>query len=204
MSATLFGRRHSQQSSGTMPSEGPGGLTATTAGDADGALAADLAAAVSPGTTAGGNGATATTATTATSGGGALGASASASAPLGSASASARLSKVGSRRLCTEAILRVLQQDIHRCRRRSAELSAASDLVVGAPLGKGGYGSVYKGAWHHTPAAVKVRVQPSFVCVGCCCLCWLCRLECAWRPFGDSVSSSHQRKHHLETNNGRS
>jgi len=70
--------------------------------------------------------------------------------------ASARLSKVSSKRLCTESILRVLQQDIRRSRRRSVELSGVSDLVIDTPLGRGGYGSVYNGTWHQTPAAIKV------------------------------------------------
>ncbi|KIZ05851.1 putative serine/threonine-protein kinase pats1 [Monoraphidium neglectum] len=69
---------------------------------------------------------------------------------------SARLSKVSSSRLCTEAMLKVLQQEIRKNRRRSSLLSFQSDLVIHEPLGRGGFGHVYRGTWHTTPAAVKV------------------------------------------------
>jgi hypothetical protein len=72
-------------------------------------------------------------------------------------SASARLSKVSSRQLCTEAMLKVLQQEIRKGRRRSAELAACADLVTRELIGRGGFGCVYKGTWHTIPAAIKVR-----------------------------------------------
>jgi hypothetical protein len=71
--------------------------------------------------------------------------------------ASARLSKVGSRQLCTEAMLKVLQQEIRNGRRRSFELrSCEEELVLDQPLGRGGYGAVYGGLWHGTPSAIKI------------------------------------------------
>ncbi|KAI8465288.1 MAG: kinase-like domain-containing protein [Monoraphidium minutum] len=71
--------------------------------------------------------------------------------------APARLSKVSSRRLCTEAMLKVLQQEIRKGRRRSSSaLGVLSDLVIAEPLGHGGFGHVYHGTWHTTPAAIKV------------------------------------------------
>ncbi|KIY97123.1 hypothetical protein MNEG_10840 [Monoraphidium neglectum] len=71
-------------------------------------------------------------------------------------SASARLSKVSSRQLCTEAMLKVLQQEIRKGRRRSAELAACADLVTRELIGRGGFGCVYKGTWHTIPAAIKI------------------------------------------------
>ncbi|KAI8469616.1 MAG: hypothetical protein J3K34DRAFT_521983 [Monoraphidium minutum] len=53
-----------------------------------------------------------------------------------------RLSAVSGRRLCTEAMLKVLQQEIRKGRRRSAEVMLAADLVVLDAIGAGGYGSV--------------------------------------------------------------
>ncbi|GBF90788.1 hypothetical protein Rsub_03089 [Raphidocelis subcapitata] len=79
----------------------------------------------------------------------------SVSASFASGSA-ARLSKVSARRLCTEAMMRVLQHDIRRSRRRSLELEALSDLQISEPLGHGGYGCVFRGTWHGVPAAIKV------------------------------------------------
>ena len=77
--------------------------------------------------------------------------------PLATA-ASGRLSKVSSRRLCTEAMLQVLQQEIRNSRRRSVELSASAGhlLVTGTVLGRGGYGKVMLGEWQRRLAAVKV------------------------------------------------
>jgi hypothetical protein len=69
-----------------------------------------------------------------------------------------RLAKVSSRRLCTEAMLKVLQQEVRKGKRRSVELSFVGDhLVLKEMLGRGGYGSVYRGTWHKRPAAIKVR-----------------------------------------------
>jgi hypothetical protein len=70
--------------------------------------------------------------------------------------ASARLSKVSSRQLCTEAMLKVLQQEIRKGRRRSLELSACAELVIHEAVGRGGFGSVYRGTWHSIPAAIKI------------------------------------------------
>jgi hypothetical protein len=53
-------------------------------------------------------------------------------------------------------MLKVLQQEIRKNRRRSSLLSFQSDLVIHEPLGRGGFGHVYRGTWHTTPAAVKV------------------------------------------------
>ena len=78
---------------------------------------------------------------------------------LASGACGARLSRVSSRQLCTEAMLKVLQQEIRRGRCRSAELSACDDLVVQHTIGRGGFGSVYKGTWHGMPAAIKVRLR---------------------------------------------
>ncbi|KAI8469487.1 MAG: hypothetical protein J3K34DRAFT_459366 [Monoraphidium minutum] len=73
------------------------------------------------------------------------------------ASSSSRLSKVSSRRVCTEAMLKVLQQEIRKGKRRSVELSFVGDhLVIGDAIGQGGYGCVYRGSWHKRPAAIKV------------------------------------------------
>jgi predicted Ser/Thr protein kinase len=47
-----------------------------------------------------------------------------------------------------------LQQEIRKRGRHSLEIS---DLVIQEPLGQGGFGKVYKGAWHRRTAAVKVR-----------------------------------------------
>ncbi|KAI8462418.1 MAG: kinase-like domain-containing protein [Monoraphidium minutum] len=74
-----------------------------------------------------------------------------------SVSASGRLSKVSSRRLCTEAMLKVLQQEIRKGKRRSVELSFVADhLVIAEPIGRGGFGRVFRGSWHKRPAAIKV------------------------------------------------
>jgi hypothetical protein len=67
---------------------------------------------------------------------------------------SARLSKVGNNQLCTEAMLHVLQQDILKERRCS--VNAFDDLEIDSMVGRGGYGSVYRGLWHGSPAAVKI------------------------------------------------
>jgi serine/threonine protein kinase len=64
---------------------------------------------------------------------------------------------VSGKRLCTEAMLKVLQQEIRKGRRRSLEASLASDLVLVEPIGCGGFGSVFFGTWHAVPAAIKVR-----------------------------------------------
>ncbi len=68
----------------------------------------------------------------------------------------ARLSKVSSKRLCTEAMLQVLQQEIRKGRRRSSMSAAETELVIAEPLGRGGFGHVYRGTWHTAPAAIKV------------------------------------------------
>ena len=71
--------------------------------------------------------------------------------------ASGRLSKVSSRRLCTEAMLKVLQQEIRKGKRRSVELSFVGDhLVISAFISHGGFGRVFRGTWHKRPAAIKV------------------------------------------------
>ncbi|KAI8469489.1 MAG: kinase-like domain-containing protein [Monoraphidium minutum] len=77
-------------------------------------------------------------------------------AGLSAVGVSARLSKVSSRQLCTEAMLKVLQQEIRKGRRRSVELLGCEDLVVSDSIGRGGFGSVYSGTWHTIPAAIKV------------------------------------------------
>jgi hypothetical protein len=71
---------------------------------------------------------------------------------------SGRLSKVGSRRLCTEAMMQLLQQQITKGKRRSVELSFVADHLVinDQVIGQGGYGMVYRGTWHKRPAAIKV------------------------------------------------
>lgn len=73
-------------------------------------------------------------------------------------STSGRLSKVSSRRLCTEAMLQLLQQQITRGKRRSVELSFVADhlFISDQVLGQGGYGQVLRGSWHKRPAAIKV------------------------------------------------
>jgi hypothetical protein len=100
-------------------------------------------------------------------------------ASFASGSTTTRLSKVSARRLCTEAMLRVLQHDIRRSRRRSLELEALADLQISEPLGRGGYGCVFKGTWHSVPAAIKVGWP------GCFCAVSLRRLgSAALRPLG--------------------
>jgi len=88
---------------------------------------------------------------------------------------SGRLSKVSSRRLCTEAMLRVLQQEIRKGKRRSVELSFVGDhLVITEPIGYGGFGRVFRGSWHKRPAAIKVG--------GCVVAVWVCVL--GWGGWG--------------------
>ncbi|KIY93525.1 hypothetical protein MNEG_14437 [Monoraphidium neglectum] len=78
--------------------------------------------------------------------------------PLSQSGASGgRLSKISSRRLCTEGMLRSLQQEIRKGKRRSVELSfMANQLMIYEPIGRGGFGRVYRGSWHKRPAAIKV------------------------------------------------
>jgi hypothetical protein len=57
----------------------------------------------------------------------------------GASAPSGRLSSVSSRRLCTEAMLKVLQQEIRKGKRRSVELSFVGDqLAIMEPIGRGG------------------------------------------------------------------
>jgi hypothetical protein len=78
------------------------------------------------------------------------------------ATPSGRLSKVSSKRLCTEAMLKVLQQEIRKSNRRSVELSFVADhLQIGEQIGAGGYGAVFRGSWHKRPAAIKVMNKRS-------------------------------------------
>lgn len=66
--------------------------------------------------------------------------------------------QVSSRRLCTEAMLKVLQSEIRKGKRRSVELSFVGDhLVITEEIGHGGFGRVFRGSWHKRPAAIKVR-----------------------------------------------
>lgn len=60
--------------------------------------------------------------------------------PLSQSGASGgRLSKISSRRLCTEGMLRSLQQEIRKGKRRSVELSfMANQLMIYEPIGRGG------------------------------------------------------------------
>lgn len=59
---------------------------------------------------------------------------------------------------CTPSHLtsQVLQQQIRKGRRRSSLLSFQSNLVIHEPLGRGGFGHVYRGTWHTAAAAIKV------------------------------------------------
>ncbi|GBG00219.1 hypothetical protein Rsub_12704 [Raphidocelis subcapitata] len=77
--------------------------------------------------------------------------------PLASGSMSGRLSKVPTKRLCTEAMLKVLQQEIRRSSRRSVEMSFVGDhLMLHKRIAQGGFSRVYLGSWHGRTAAVKV------------------------------------------------
>ncbi|GBF87377.1 hypothetical protein Rsub_00088 [Raphidocelis subcapitata] len=72
---------------------------------------------------------------------------------------SCQLSTVSSRRLCTEAMVEVVQSEIHRNRARSASFTTGTslvDLVLEKVLGSGGYGTVYRGSWKKITAAIKV------------------------------------------------
>ncbi|KIZ06401.1 putative serine/threonine-protein kinase pats1 [Monoraphidium neglectum] len=62
----------------------------------------------------------------------------------------------GHARLNTEAMLKLVQQEIRNSRRRTAELSFVPELVVGECLGRGGFGTVFRGYWHKVVVAVKV------------------------------------------------
>ena len=112
---------------------------------------------------------------------------------LASGACGARLSRVSSRQLCTEAMLKVLQQEIRRGRRRSAELSACADLVVCDAIGRGGFGSVYKGTWHTIPAAIKVRGRMPPACKHVCMYNAHAARAGAWRRMG--LHGVAQRSH---------
>jgi hypothetical protein len=64
--------------------------------------------------------------------------------------------QVSSRRLCTEAMLQVLKQEIRKGRSRGSLMAAETELVISEPLGRGGFGHVYRGTWHTAQAAIKV------------------------------------------------
>jgi hypothetical protein len=67
------------------------------------------------------------------------------SRPLSHVQSSGRLTKLTTaNRANTDAMLQVLQQDIRQKGRRTS-MSSANELVVGELLGRGGFGSVYKG-----------------------------------------------------------
>lgn len=58
------------------------------------------------------------------------------------------------RGLRTEPIVAALQQAIGRA--RCCKLQGEDTLTIGEPLGRGGYGSVFRGTWHKRPAAFKI------------------------------------------------
>lgn len=72
------------------------------------------------------------------------------------------LSTVSARRLCTEAMMEVVQSEIRRNRSRQASSSSSlttsylTDLVLHKVIGTGGYGMVYRGTWKKITAAIKV------------------------------------------------
>lgn len=61
------------------------------------------------------------------------------------------------KRSSTEAMLRVLQQEIRRSTAKSHPIEWLNDLVLLEVIGKGGFGVVYRGTWKGATAAVKVR-----------------------------------------------
>ena len=83
---------------------------------------------------------------------------------------SCNLSTVSSRRLHTGAMMEVVQSEIRRQHSRAAAAAAhaqgasgslssasvASELQLDKCIGAGGYGSVYRGQWKKTTAAIKV------------------------------------------------
>jgi hypothetical protein len=52
----------------------------------------------------------------------------------------------------------VLQEEVRRSWRHSFDSPQFREITIdpSAPLGRGGYGTVYRGTWHKTAAAVKV------------------------------------------------
>jgi hypothetical protein len=60
--------------------------------------------------------------------------------------------------LTTSSIVETLRQQMQRTgNQRQSDKAAAEELVLFSLIGRGGYGSVYKGTWRGTPAAIKVR-----------------------------------------------
>ncbi|KAI8466889.1 MAG: hypothetical protein J3K34DRAFT_460676 [Monoraphidium minutum] len=92
-------------------------------------------------------------------GGAATGGSLAASSGAGGFGSNCVLGTVSSRRLSTEAMMRVVAGEIQRNRRAAHGAGAAayaSDLVLERPIGSGGFGAVYRGTWKKTTAAIKV------------------------------------------------
>ncbi|GBF94658.1 hypothetical protein Rsub_07394 [Raphidocelis subcapitata] len=88
---------------------------------------------------------------------------------------SSRLASCNGKRLCTAAIVKVVEQEILKCKRLSCDIAshpdasnssadgsgdvadaAAGSLLLSEMIGAGGYGAVWRGSWKKVTAAIKV------------------------------------------------
>eukprot|EP00201_Polytomella_parva_P010422 CAMPEP_0175058822 /NCGR_PEP_ID=MMETSP0052_2-20121109/12069_1 /TAXON_ID=51329 ORGANISM="Polytomella parva, Strain SAG 63-3" /NCGR_SAMPLE_ID=MMETSP0052_2 /ASSEMBLY_ACC=CAM_ASM_000194 /LENGTH=934 /DNA_ID=CAMNT_0016324261 /DNA_START=67 /DNA_END=2867 /DNA_ORIENTATION=- len=82
--------------------------------------------------------------------------------PTGGISGSAEGSSVAGnkplvmKRTCTEAMLKVLQNELRRTHAKNSSVEWMDELVLHEVAGKGGFGIVYKGTWKGSVAAIKV------------------------------------------------